>query len=102
VAVLVSRSEAKIHCRIDGNTEDSYVDALILAAEGYVSQYLNRPLVPWTEDSPVQDTPEEVKHAILLVIADLYQNREAQTEKQLYANQAVQNLLHFHRIDIGL
>jgi uncharacterized phage protein (predicted DNA packaging) len=102
VAALVSRSEAKIHCRVDGTLEDSYIDALILAAEGYVSQYLNRPLVPWTEDSPVEDAPAEVKQAILLVIADLYQNREAQMDKQLYANAAVQNLLHFHRLDIGV
>lgn len=102
MGAIVSRSEAKIHLRVDGTTEDTYIDQLIDAAESYVSEYLNRPLSPWTEDSPVPPTPVSVKQAILLVVGDLYANREGVGDKTYNVNPTVQNLLHFHRIEIGM
>lgn len=41
----VTLSEAKAHCRIDGNTDDAYVASLITAAREWCEQYLDRTLV---------------------------------------------------------
>jgi uncharacterized phage protein (predicted DNA packaging) len=102
VGVLVSTSEAKTHLRVDSNTEDGYISQIIDAAESYVSEYLNRALSPWTEDSPVAPTPVSVKQAVLLVIGDLYANREGVGDKTYNVNPTVQSLLHFHRTNIGV
>ena len=46
----VTLAEAKAHCRIDGNSDDAYVQALVAAAREWVEQYLDRSLVytQWT------------------------------------------------------
>ncbi|NBT05446.1 MAG: phage gp6-like head-tail connector protein [Betaproteobacteria bacterium] len=41
----VTLSEAKAHCRIDGNDDDAYVASLITAAREWCEQYLDRSLV---------------------------------------------------------
>ena len=41
----VTLSEAKAHCRIDGNADDAYVASLITAAREWCEQYLDRTLV---------------------------------------------------------
>lgn len=46
--------------------------------------------------------PATVKAAMLLMIADLVRNPQAQSEAQLYKNQAVDNLLWPHRARVGL
>jgi hypothetical protein len=102
VGVLVNTSEAKQHLRVDNCDEDVYIDTLINAAESHIQSYLNRPLEPWTDDSPPDLVPTSVKQAALLIVGDLYANREAQSEKQYNINPTVQSLLHFHRLDIGL
>lgn len=102
MGILVNTSEAKTHLRVDGSFEDAYIDALIEAAESHAQAYLNRPLVPWTEDSPPAQTPLAVKQAVLMMIGDMYENREAQSEKPYNSNPTVQSLLHFHRIELGV
>lgn len=46
--------------------------------------------------------PATVKQAMLLLIADFVRNPQAQTEAQLYQNQAVDNLLWPHRVRLPL
>lgn len=46
--------------------------------------------------------PKPLKFAMLLVIGDLYANREGQGDKSYNVNPAVQNLLSFYRIKMGL
>jgi uncharacterized phiE125 gp8 family phage protein len=54
------------------------------------------------EGSPAQDTiPPAIKHGMLLVIGDLYHNREGQSEKKYEANPTVQRLLQPWRCNIG-
>ena len=38
----VSRTEAKLHCRVDGADEDTLIDGLIAAANDYVERYTGR------------------------------------------------------------
>lgn len=48
VAEPISRTEAKLHCRIDHSTEDDLVDSLIRAAREYVENYTGRRLMEQT------------------------------------------------------
>ncbi len=50
----------------------------------------------------VATLPGTVKSAMLLMIADLVRNPQAQSEVQLYKNQAVDNLLWPHRVRLPL
>jgi hypothetical protein len=46
--------------------------------------------------------PATIKTAMLMYIADLYENREAQVEKPLTANLAVERLLSTYRLEQGI
>ena len=71
MAALLTLDEAKLHCRIDHNDEDSLLGALIATATTAVADYLNVTTVDSTAAAPV-------KSAALLLVGDLYANREAQ------------------------
>lgn len=89
------------HLRLDdADEEGAYVEMLVTVAESSVAQYLGRPLTPWSDDQV--DPPPEVMCAVLLILADLYENRCAQTDKPLSSNATVDRLLHFHRMGLGL
>lgn len=85
---MITLAEAKAHCRIDGNDSDTELTAMIAAAEAHVENYLN--VLP----DPV---PAPVKAAALLLVADLFEHRESQSEIALYANRAFFQLLNPYR-----
>ena len=90
MAALLTLDEAKLHCRIDHNDEDSLLGALIATATTAVADYLNV--------TSVDDTaPAPVKSAALLLVGDLYANREAQGDRQFYKNPTFENLLNPYR-----
>lgn len=104
--------EVKVHLRIDHDLEDAYLAQLIDAAEDYISRYLNRS-VPWTEDpgsdslsessseSSSEIVPASVRQAGLMIVADLYQNREAQGAA-IHPNPAVLSMLSLYRVGLGV
>ena len=55
-------------------------------------------------ESPVQseELPKTIKIAMLMQIADMYENRDAQVEKPLVANQTLINLLAPYRLEMGI
>ena len=90
---IVTITEAKLHLRVDQTAEDALLAIYISAAEDYITQYLNQPSIPQTA---------AIKAAALLIIGDLYENREAGSEKDIKQNPAVDRLLHQYRRGIGV
>ena len=91
MAALLTLDEAKLHCRIDHNDEDALLGALIATATTAVADYLNVTSVDSTAAAPV-------KSAALLLVGDLYANREAQGDRQFYKNPAFEALLNPYRV----
>lgn len=81
--------EAKLHLRVDQDFEDDYITSLILAAEGHVSMYLS-------DDLP-DPMPVPIKAAVLLLVGDLYENRERQGDRTLTEGTAYTLLLSPYR-----
>jgi uncharacterized phiE125 gp8 family phage protein len=46
--------------------------------------------------------PKTIRTAILMIVSDSYHNREAQTEKPLTVNSAVERLLSTYRLEMGI
>ena len=91
MAALLTLDEAKLHCRIDHNDEDALLGALIATATAAVADYMNVTSVDSTAAAPV-------KSAALLLVGDLYANREAQGDRQFYKNPTFENLLNPYRV----
>ena len=90
MAALLTLDEAKLHCRIDHNDEDSLLGALIATATTAVADYLNVTTVDSTAAAPV-------KSAALLLVGALYEQRESQGDRQFYKNPTFENLLNPYR-----
>lgn len=103
--MLITLDEVKLHLRLDLN-EDSELDpqlqAMLDAAIDHASQYLNRP-IPWADDTSSDIFPASVRAAILLIVGDLHENREGLIVGTIVArNPAVDRLLHFYRLGLGV
>lgn len=125
----VTLDEAKFQLRVDDNDSDALIGALITAAREVVERQTGYalaaasyewtpegdrtdplPILPGTATSAVGEypilfttspgvVPAALKAAILLLIGDLFANREAGVEKALTENPAVQNLMFpFRRV----
>lgn len=107
---LVSIRQARHHLRVtfdETNTEQIYdLEQKIQQASAIIFDYLKIPIPEQTspeEDSPTYDywssvptaIPYDVKAATLLVVSELWENREATTHDCL--SPAVKSLLHRHR-----
>ena len=91
MAALLTLDEAKLHCRIDHADEDALLGALITASTTAVANELGVVSLDDTAAPPI-------KAAALLLVGDLYENREAQTDRQLFRNQAFDRLLNPYRV----
>lgn len=89
---MLTLIETKLHCRIDHDDEDTLITALMETARLSVANYLNMP-----EAQVTATVPSPIKSAALLLVADLYANRESQSERQLYSNDTYSRLLAPYR-----
>lgn len=92
MADLLTLTETKLHLRLDpDNDEDAAIGAMIAAATAATADYLNAA-------APLDDTaPAPIKAATLLMVADLYENRERQSAEPYYQNKTYQLLLNPYR-----
>lgn len=88
---MLTLEETKLHCRIDHDAEDVLIASLMATATATVGDYINSP-------EPLDNTAAPpVKSAALLMVADLYTNRESQTERPLSDNKTFERLLAPYR-----
>lgn len=83
---LITLNEAKAQARIDHDDEDALLQAMVDAATAYVVHATGRADL---DTAP----PPMAKQAALLVFADLYANREAQTDNAMASNKTADALL---------
>lgn len=90
---MLTLAETKQHLRVDLEDDDTLITGLIAAATTATGDYLDNA-------SLVMDAtaPAPVKTAALLLVADLYENRTAQTERPLFTNAAYERLLAPYRV----
>lgn len=84
MANLVSIEAAKVHLKIDSDDDDADVADKLLQAEAVIIDYIKRPDHGWTD----QTVPGVVSAAILLMLGQLYKDRENAT-----ITQSIKNLL---------
>lgn len=103
--MIVSLEAVKAHLRLDPDPDsvvDAELEAMLAAAIDYVSNYLGRP-VPWKDSQGEDVFPPSVRAAILLLVGDLHENREAVVTGTIVAdNPTVHRLLHFYRVGLGV
>lgn len=99
--------EVKAFLSITESIDDALLVRLMASAEDYVSQYLGRP-VPWTEDDSESSSepaevpiPESVRQAAMMIVADLYRNREAHGAT-VQPHPSVHSMLSLYRVGLGV
>ena len=85
--------QAKANLRVDHTDEDALIQSMIQAATYSVADYLDIA----HEDMELLAPPAPVEAAILLRVADLYENREAVTDRSLHDNPTFARLLAAYR-----
>lgn len=90
---MITLEEVKLHLRVDHDDEDTLITSFIEAIGKHIADYCN---VPYDELDERVD-PSIGKAAALLLIADLYENREAQSNRPLHENLTVNRLLDLQR-----
>ncbi len=88
--MVVSVDEVKSHLRIDHDDEDTYLEGLIAQAQAVAEDYCRVAFL--------DDAPEPVRLAVLLMISHYYENRD-NPDKQVYVTMriAFENLLYPYR-----
>lgn len=108
--MIADISTVKLHLRVDSTAEDTLIGVYMAAAEDYIENYIDGPipLVPEPEDYaeeapwPVTVYPSVVA-AFLLLVGDMYENRESQIiDSTIKDNPAVQRLLYPYRLKLGV
>lgn len=80
----VTISEARKQCEIDADyhDDDKFLLHLIEVSENAVAKQINRPLYACVTQEGI--LPPTIKHAVLLTVASLYENRESISPIQLH------------------
>lgn len=80
----------KKQLRVLHTRDDDYIQLLTKAALRHIENFIDKPLAAVVTDGIF---PEDLTIAALLIITDMYENRAAQTEVNLYVNNAVENYM---------
>ena len=75
IAEPVSLEEAKTQLRVEFNEDDALISGYITAARQWAEGFLNTALVAAEGEEP-PEVKQTCKQAILLTVANWYQNRE--------------------------
>lgn len=87
---MITIDEVKAHLRLNGTADDAVLTAFIATAAAHVTNYIG---IVYADG----DAPAPVKSAALLMVGDLYENRERQTDRPLSVNTTFVDLLNPYR-----
>ncbi|CDF99855.1 head-tail connector protein [Avibacterium paragallinarum] len=80
----ITLDEIKLQCRIDGNEEDELLKVFLRSAKAMIENHTNRKLF---SELPIDNAPDnalevgaDLKIAILMLVAYLYENRSGVNE----------------------
>ena len=76
MAQYVTLEELKQHLNVDFDTDDTYITGLIEPVQLLIESYLNNPLDNYVKDTKID---RRIWHAIRILIANYYANRESVT-----------------------
>lgn len=76
MAQYVTLEELKQHLNVDFDTDDAYITGLIEPVQLLIESYLNNPLDTYVKDAKID---RRIWHAIRILIANYYANRESVT-----------------------
>lgn len=97
ITASITLEQAKSHLRVTHEIDDAYIAGLIPTSFRLIADELDRELTEAICLTPTGELSESLQHAALLIIGDLYQNREAQQTEQLHMNRALDRLLNKYR-----
>lgn len=92
---LIDPSLVKSHLRIIHGRDDEYIKLLTKAALKAVQHFIDRDLKDVLQDD--DSLPEDLLYAALLIVGDMYTNRAAQADANLYVNIACERLMWPYR-----
>ena len=90
---MLTLEETKLHLRVDHDDEDVLIEAMIDTATAACADYLNMPAADL-----VVAVPAPVKSAALLLVGNLYENRESMGDRPYNKNPAFEMLLAPYRV----
>ena len=103
---VITLDDAKHHLRISGDDDDHMITVMMGTACQHVLDWLDRRIDDpalylggvYDPVNPAAATVNlPIRHAILLVLGDLYANREAQQDGPIQPNPAFERLLNPYR-----
>jgi uncharacterized phage protein (predicted DNA packaging) len=90
---MLTLIETKNHLRVSHDDEDVLIQAMMSAATYASADYLNMDVAQLTPT-----VPSPIKAATLLMVGDLYANRESQSDRPFNRNPTYQSLLSPYRV----
>lgn len=100
MAEIITLSEAKSHLRVTSNDEDTLISLFVKSATAEIENYINRDIPVVTGTTATYPAP--IKAAALLLVSDLFENRDGASDKELIQNPAIQRLLYPYRDGLGI
>lgn len=115
---IISLADARAHLAVIHSDDDALIQGCIDAAEAYAANYMNRPpladpqVVPWVGQGAAEDSsssssseplvPADVRQAVLMLVGEYYEHRTQGVTTGYTKLPAVESILHFHRVGLGL
>lgn len=87
----------KQHLRVKHSRDDAYIELLTKAALRSVLNFIDHGSWDVLKSTNNDEIPEDLQCAVLLIIEDMYSNRAAQQEVNLYINRACERLMFPYR-----
>jgi len=102
---VLTLEEIRTHLKMEPDDASRDAELLRLEAQAldYAAQYTGR-TIPWLDDSGGEvAVPASIKGAMLLLVGEFDQVREASVVGVAYSRiPTVENLLHFYRVGLGV